>query len=432
MAEKEHPGIAKYRADREQFMGLYAIAQQSDDPDLRIAGTLAKFLSEYRGAVIEASERGEPFISNNYCTAPEITVAMDLPWFMLFETPFIGSVSSDLSDPIDETTAMGLGTDLCTAIRASIYYVEENLVPVPTAMVGFIFPCDGMPMLHQVIKHNRNWRHVPLFSPDPPYFRDDRSIDYFANELKKMTAFLEEHTGRRLDMDRLKEVIGESDKQYELWQEYNELRRAVPCPHGFGLGGSMCFAVSQLLKVGQPDGTKWFGQLVEHTEAKVERGEGAVKEEKIRLFWFDIMPTGWIFEFMPWLEEQFGAVVVMDMFGNHPYTTIDTSNEQEIWRGLAKRGLFETPMVRQAVGPAEGFVNDLERIVEDFKIDVVVWPGHMGHKESQATFGIMRERCRDLGVPFLDLRMDIFDHRYTTPDQVKDKFSGFFAGVGLG
>jgi hypothetical protein len=193
----------------------------------------------------------------------------------------------------------------------------------------------------------------------------------------------------------------------------------------------MCFSVAQLFRAGHEEGTEWFRSLVDCTEEKVKQGRGAVEKEKVRLFWFDIMPSGWLFEFMPWLEEEFGAVVVMDMFGNYPYTTIDTSNEREIWRGLAKRGLFETPMVRQAMGPAETFVNDLVRIVKDYQIDVVVWPGHMGHKETQGTFGIMQEACRDLGVPFLDLRMDIFDRRYATADQIKEKFSNFFRGMSL-
>ncbi len=431
MAREEHQGIVAYKAERERYAGFYALSQASEDPEIRVAGKLAKFVSEARDRIIRAHEEGRPFVNNNYCTAPEITEAMEIPWLMLYEAPFMAVSAEGLSEQIDETAAMGLGTELCTAIRMSIYYVEKDLVPVPSAVIGFIFPCDGMPMLHQVIKHSKSWGHVPMFCPDPPYFNDERSIDYFANEIRKMTAFLEETTGARLDMDRLKEVIEEGNKQYLLWQEYYELRRAVPCPHGYGLGGPMCFSVAQLFRAGHEEGTEWFRSLVDCTEEKVQQGRGAVEKEKVRLFWFDIMPSGWLFEFMPWLDEEFGAVVVMDMFGNYPYTTIDTSNEREIWRGLAKRGLFETPMVRQAMGPAEGFVNDLVRIVKDYQIDVVVWPGHMGHKETQGTFGIMQEACRDLGVPFLDLRMDIFDRRYATADQIKEKFSSFFRGMGL-
>jgi benzoyl-CoA reductase/2-hydroxyglutaryl-CoA dehydratase subunit BcrC/BadD/HgdB len=432
MANEEHPGIARYKEERDRFRFMYELSQQAEDPEMKHAGLLGKLMSEARGRIVDAYEAGEPFVANNYCTAPEVAVAMDLPWLMLYDAPFMGASEATLHDEIDATAAMGLGSDLCTAIRSSIYYVENDLVPIPTAVVGFIFPCDGMAMLHQVIRHSKGWRHVPMFSPDPPYFPDHRSVDYFANELRKMAAFLEQTTGRKLDLYRLKAVIEEGEKQYALWLEYNELRRARPCPHGFDQGGAKCFTVAQFLQVGQPEGTRWFAELVALAEERVKKGVGAVAIEKIRLFWFDIMPTGWTYDFMPWLEQEWGAVIVMDMFGNHPYTPIDTSSEEEMWRGLAKRGVFDTPMVRQATGPAEGFVNDLVRIVKDYQIDVVVWPGHMGHKESLATFGIMRETCRELRVPFLDLRVDIFDKRYTTPDQIKDKFSQFFTGLGLG
>ena len=66
------------------------------------------------------------------------------------------------------------------------------------------------------------------------------------------------------------------------------------------------------------------------------------------------------------------------------------------------------------------------------RIDAVVWPAHVGHKESLGLQGIIRNTCRDLGVPFLELRLDIFGRRGSTPDEVKDHFSEFFDAMGLG
>jgi benzoyl-CoA reductase/2-hydroxyglutaryl-CoA dehydratase subunit BcrC/BadD/HgdB len=249
-----------------------------------------------------------------------------------------------------------------------------------------------------------------------------------------MADFLETHTGHKFDLDRLREVCDESNKTYALWQEYNELRRAVPCPHGWEIGGAQAFAVSQCFVAGDPRCTRWFEQLVECAEARVEAGRGANDNvaEKIRLLWFDIMPYGWVFDFMPWLEEEWGAVLVMDMFSNFPYTTIDTSSEESIFHDLAKRNLMDVPMIRQARGTAENFSSDIARMVKDYKLDCVIWPGHMGHKDGAATAGIMRETCRDLGVPFLHIGLDLFDRRYTTVDEIKDRVSQFFNGMGLG
>ena len=51
---------------------------------------------------------------------------------------------------------------------------------------------------------------------------------------------------------------------------------------------------------------------------------------------------------MPWLEQEWGAVLVMDMFSNFPYTLIDTSSEESMFHDLARRNLMDVPMIRQA------------------------------------------------------------------------------------
>jgi hypothetical protein len=132
------------------------------------------------------------------------------------------------------------------------------------------------------------------------------------------------------------------------------------------------------------------------------------------------------------LEQEWGAVVVMEMFGYSPYTQIDTSSEDSMFRGMAVRALHEVPMIRQARGVADLFLSDIERIVIDHKVDCVIYPGYMGHKDGSANVGLMREKCRELGVPFLYIGMDLFDDRYTTLSELQDKISKFFTAMGLG
>ena len=400
---------------------------------MKLQSKLMKVLLGAKDRVVDCVENDKPFIAAYYCTAPELYTAMDLPWFMIMETPFLAASAPYLIDDLQGAEEIGLGTDLCSAIRLPMYYIESGLMPVPSCVIGLLSPCDGTVMLQQVLQHNPAWKDIPLFSPDPPYTSDERAITYFANELRRMQAFIEEHTGCKLDRDRLVEVCEESNKLFSLWQEYNELRRAVPCPHGWEIGGGQAFAMSQCFRAGDPECTDWFRQLIECAEIKVKAGQGAhpTTPEKVRMLWFDIMPYGWIFDFMPWMEEELGAILVMDMFGNFPYTPIDTSSEDAIFRSLAKRNLIDAPMIRQARGTAEHFSGDIIRLVKDYKIDCVIWPGHMGHKDGAATAGIMRDTCRDLGVPFLHIGLDLFDRRYTSVDEVKDKVSQFLTAMGL-
>ena len=426
--------IARYKKERDHFAELYESLKDMPGDDMQLYRMQLEILLEAKATIVDCVENDKLFISAYFCNAPELFSAMDLPWFMVMETSFLQTAAGSLLDDIDATEAMGLGTDLCTAIRLPIYYIEEGLMPVPTAALGLLSPCDGAPMMHQVMQHNEGWRDVPQYSCDPPYGSDERAVNYFADELKRMAEFLEKHTGHTLDIKRLAQVCEESNATYLLWQEYNELRRNVPSPHGWTPGGSTAFSMTQCFVAGDPRCTAWFKQLLKCGEDRVRAGKGASDaegfEEKIRLFWFDILPVATT-DFMPWLEQEFGAVTVMDMFGNYPYTLIDTSSEESMFHDLAKRNLLDAPMIRQARGTAENFSNDIRRIVGDYKIDAVIWPGHMGHKDGSAASGIMRETCRELGVPFLHIGLDLFDPRYTAPDEVKDKISEFFTGMGL-
>ena len=433
MTEKElqRKRLEKFIQERDMLHAMVQAFTQSPTAEEQLYAGLTKVYVDHHNEIIRCVEEGKPFVASYFACAPEIYTAMDLPWYTFLTPAFTGAISEPtLSAEIDGSEKL-FGKDLCTILRIAGYYIEEDIAPIPTAIIGLLHPCDGTTVLHQIIASNENWSKVPQFAADPPYWEDERSIDYYVGELKRMVAFLEEHTGYRLDMDRLREVIEVSNKEYELWMEYNELRRAVPCPHGYGVG-MQAFGVVEGFLVGDPRGIDWLKILVADAEKLVREKRGKVPNERIRLFWFDVVSLGWSFDLFPWLEQEWGAVIVMDMFGYTPYTLIDTSSEDTMFRGLAKRALFDVPMVRQARGVADNFLADIRRVVKDYKIDCVVWPGHMGHKDGSANIGMMRETCRELGVPFLHIGLDLFDKRYTSIDEIKDKFSQFFTAMELG
>lgn len=56
--------------------------------------------------------------------------------------------------------------------------------------------------------------------------------------------------------------------------------------------------MTQVYRAGQKGGTDWFEKLIEIAEHEVKHGIGAVEKERIRLFWFDLLPFGWVFEIL--------------------------------------------------------------------------------------------------------------------------------------
>lgn len=427
---KSTRGLERFKQEREALQLYLRTLGQSSSPEGELTRSLIESMLETSQRIIDCAEQGKPFIATSYGNAPELLVALDLPWYPLLLVTYLPTRQPFILEEIDEAVKFGLGTDMCTLIRLGISNVLAERVPQPTAFIGLLSPCDGASVFHQAIARDRHWRDVPIFCTDPPYRDDALSIDFHANELRRMVGFLEEHTGHRLDVDRLREVVKESNKQYELWAKYSELRRAVPCPPAASKG-AQAWNVAQNFMVGDPRGTEWFRKLVAITEEQVRKGMGYVPNERIRLLWFDV-PALWLSELTKWLKDEWGACIVMDMMGYASQTLIDTSSEESMFRGLAKRNLCELPMVRQVHGTADTLAADIVHLVKQYKIDCVVWPAHMGHKDGSASIGIMRQICREIGVPFLALGLDLFDRRYTSIDRLKERFSEFFEAMGLG
>jgi len=424
-------GLERTIEEIQNYGAILKLLQDNPDEMSHLHIPLVQDRLETAKKTLECVEQGKPFVATWFTNAPEICAAMDLHWYCQVAGAFIAAVESPhTNEDLEGIDQLPVPADCCTLLRLGLYYIDAGILPIPTAVVALLEPCDGVTSLHEAIRCHKDWRDVPMFAPDPPYFDDERSIDYFANELREMVVFLEKHTGHKLEMARLRQVVEESNRQYELWLEYSELRRSTPCPHGLILAMS-AFAVAQNNLCGKPQATAWFRDLLADAERRIRENKPEVFNQKIRLLWNDIHPV-WFNELTPWLEEEWGANVIQSMLTYCPYTLIDTSSDEAIWKGLAKRNLLDTPMIRQARGTVEGFVYDLRRIVKDFAIDCVIWPGHMGHKDSAASISVMRDTCREIGVPFLHIGLDQFDRRYTPVEEVKNRIAEFFTAMGLG
>ena len=386
---------------------------------------------EYHEKVIRCVEEGEPLLASYWSICPEVYRAMDIQYFCIMGHHYQQSQASSVITDLEESEKLGLARDNCSLLRLALYYIKAGLMPKPTMIIHKLEPCDAVVGLNETIMLHKEWGDIPCYSLDPPYWDDERTLDYYADETKGVVTFLEEQTGKRLDIDRLREVVEESNRQYLLWMEYAELKRAVPCPHSWEMGAQL-YPLVQLFWAGDPRCTDWLRVLVADAEEKVSLKKGGVEPEKIRVLWFDVFGF-WLKDLAAWLAQEWSANIVMDMSVFCPYTLIDTSTEDTIFKGFAKRSLCDQVMIRQVRGTADRLLTDLRRMVHDYKIDAVIPPTHVGHKDQVASLGLMREVCRDLGVAFLDMgTVDIYDPKYTTMEEIQEKLSRQFTVLGLG
>jgi len=411
----------------QQRLGLELICSQSVNTDILWALFPAlQALKQYLENAFECAEKHErPLVWLEWCVSTDLILAFGaqpmctegLVAILLLLYP-----EANLS-LIDIGEQAGVPVEYCSASKNAVGAAISQQLPPPDCIVTSSHPCDSIVSSYQSLEFLAN---VPTFRLDTPYWDDERSLDYYAGEIKSLISFLETNFGHKLDYDRLREVLTEVNVTNELIMEVNEMYRAKPCPGS--IFSTVLTWVARIIGLGSPHVTEVARRLHKVTQERVEAGVGTVKNERIRVIWFDV-PIAF-YPVVTWMEETFGAVIVTDVVSYLNTPIIDTSTPESMRRGLAE-SYMNLAMARQFHGPVDYYLRDLDRICQEYGGDCFIFAGHAGCKHSWATTRILKEYMKKIEMPLLVLSSDIFDRRVTNENQIKAQIEEFFKSSGL-
>jgi benzoyl-CoA reductase/2-hydroxyglutaryl-CoA dehydratase subunit BcrC/BadD/HgdB len=192
--------------------------------------------------------------------------------------------------------------------------------------------------------------------------------------LHGLVAFLEEHTKKKMDYDRLGELVDLSDRTWNLIDETYKLRRTVPCP--MGTGDAMNTMVPINFMMATQEAYDFFADLKKELEEKIAMGEGEVEKEKYRLMWGGGAPAWYALNDFNYFNSK-GASFPVETI----YRTVAPLYEMDIpetkdpiehlaWRWIGYRTFwYDKARKRPESEP------DVERLInwiEEYKIDGVV------------------------------------------------------------
>jgi benzoyl-CoA reductase subunit B len=212
---------------------------------------------------------------------------------------------------------------------------------------------------------------VPLLwggRKDAGYMRgeewNERSL-YVAKQLRAMTGFLEEHTGRKYDWDRLSEVMGYVKKAATLRLEAMDLCAATPAPASF-----FDWIVS-IAHVNFLPGTQaivdYFEAVKAEIQERVANGEGAVKDEKYRLFFDGMMNWNKI----GWLADKFAAVNATVVAGRYTHMSF-WQEPQLVDLKDPVLGMAQNYLICPNNHGAPIMIGEINKLCDKFKIDGMV------------------------------------------------------------
>jgi benzoyl-CoA reductase/2-hydroxyglutaryl-CoA dehydratase subunit BcrC/BadD/HgdB len=390
-----------------------------------LAGGFELVIAYYEETFRVMDEGRQKLCWYEFCLTPEIFRAMGVHPFLGETHPAMMTLGTPevCWDFVDTAEQSGVPPEICVLDKFLHGALVRHELPRADFIVTASAPCDSSRIGYQMFEQLTD---VPFHRLDAPADDSPAAHAYYAGEIRKLITFLETQTGNRFDADRLREVCEESNRATEAVRDLIELRRARPCPHPGPVMDVVYSAMQNLL--GVPAFTRYAEFLRDDGEAAVREGRGVLADEKHRVLWY-YTPVTFDFEMHEWLGETFDAVVVSDLLSSSSFRQdpIDTTSVDTMLCSLARRGL-EGTMGRVRVG-ADRLIERFLIDYEDFGADCVVFPGPVGCKHVWGWVGLLREVCRERGIPICVFDLDWMDSRVRPVESIREAIGQFFEVV---
>jgi benzoyl-CoA reductase/2-hydroxyglutaryl-CoA dehydratase subunit BcrC/BadD/HgdB len=296
--------------------------------DLRAIQKRVSAGASYR-KMVAAAEAGAPICVASAGIPNEVMHAMGVypiyPESMAAISAGIGKAEAFF----DESRTRGLSNTVCSYTRCGLGICWTGTtpfgpIPPPNIAVTDVNICS---------LHLTWWAYLEDHFTLPTFYMDMSAtddpgapeyIDYYENQIREMVAFVERTTACRLDMDRLRESVRNSDLAGDFWKKMMELRRHRPSPMSFRtLAGQILPLVTSL---GDQDTADFYEALyLQYLEGAKEGKTPAQGGEKYRLIWNGI-PIWHHLQVINYFEEK-GANFVWE-----PYTSLNWGNKTSTGR----------------------------------------------------------------------------------------------------
>jgi len=248
---------------------------------------------------------------------------------------------------------------------------------------------------------------APVLGVQPPPHLGEvtkEHVSFVRWELSQLVGQIETQFNRRLDLDRLKEVVALSSQASSLWRDVLDTARNHPAPMTF-FDGLIQMAPVIVMR-GKTDAVTYYELLLSEMKDRVRDSVGAVGNEQWRLYW-EGMPV-W-----PKIRElsekffDFGAVIAASTYCNSwAFEPYDGGDPLE-WMARTSIEIF----INRDEPTKEAFLLDM---FDRFDIDAAIFHNaRTCPNNTNSRFGMAnRLRASDWTGPVLVIDGDLSDGRF--------------------
>ncbi|MCP4293433.1 MAG: 2-hydroxyacyl-CoA dehydratase [bacterium] len=328
------------------------------------------------------------------------------------------------ADLIPSANARGYSPDICSYLTSDVGSYLKQQTPLMQA-----FGMKGIPRADILVYntnqcrdvqdwfafYQREW-NVPMVGINTQ--RDlgeikSEHLDGLIEQHKSLIPTLEKVSGKKFDMDKLKEVMASSYRCTMLWKKVLQLAASKPSPISF-FDCTIHMGPAVVLR-GTADAEEYYPVLIKELEQRIADGVAAVENEDLRFYWEGMPVWGRLRDH----SEQFAAQNVCVVASTYCNSWIfEPMGLDDPFEGMA-RSYTELFIVRD-----ETFKEQyLQNMFDTYSIDGIVYhDAKTCPNNSNCRYGMPQRLSSSSGVPYVTINGDLNDLRLYSDEQARTQF----------
>jgi benzoyl-CoA reductase/2-hydroxyglutaryl-CoA dehydratase subunit BcrC/BadD/HgdB len=252
-------------------------------------------------------------------------------------------------------------------------------------------------------------------------------VNHAYEQLKRLVAFLEKVTGKKLDKYRLSEALRCTVTSNELFTKTLALRATHPCP--LPAQDAVALVFPKYVISGHPECVDFYQRAYDEIKYRADNKIGLVPEEKYRLIWYQLIPWFYL-GLYSWLEETFGAVTISTGYGGGEILPSQDVIDYDFPLESMARMMYEGLWSHQTMRRSSAYYLRQAELANEYDIDgalCMLVPSCRGTTDMYHAWQVLKDNTE--GIPALAIEADMVDSRSYSDVMIKEKLTAFIETV---
>jgi benzoyl-CoA reductase/2-hydroxyglutaryl-CoA dehydratase subunit BcrC/BadD/HgdB len=388
-----------------------------------------KYMSDYFYELDNASKASDQKVA--WCTSvgpSELLLSMGFKVYYPENHGALLGTSRLAAEVIPDANALGYSPDICSYMTSDIGAYIKGITPLSKAFEGI----EGVPKPDVLIYNTNQCRdvkdwfawysrklNVPLFGIHThrnPTDVDENLVSSISKQIEDLIEPLEKISGNKFNMTELKRVVALSRECSELWKEVLETASAHPAPLTF-FDGTIHMGPAVVLR-GTEEAVEYYKVLLKELKERVKNGEGAVEDEKFRIYWEGMPVWGRLRPHSELFASLKASVLASTYCNSWVFTDFDPDDP---FKSMAKA--YSELFIVKSDEAKEKY---MKRMIEFFKIDGIIFhDAKTCPNNSNNRYGMPQRLTKDTGIPSITINGDLNDMRLISDEQTKTNIEAF-------